>query len=120
MFAYTRPLLYIYDIMIGIRAWVIQTYIEANVKNGLQFEASFDVQNLAAGATHIVAFKTTTKKAIVKARKINYNGSKITARVFKGGAINEAPNQDDIFNLSDINPQPTTVELFNGATIDTA
>ena len=120
MASYNRPLLFIYKIMLGLKAWVIQSYTEANVKNGLQFEASFDFTNVAAGNGRIIAFRTTSKKAIVKARKINFSGAKITARVFKGGTITETTNQNDIFNLSDINPQPPTVELFPNATFTVA
>lgn len=119
MASYSRPLLFMYRIMVGLKAWVVQTYIEANVKNGLQFESSFDFPAVPANGSRVVAFRTTSKKVIIKARVINFTGPKVTARVYKGGVITETTNQDDIFNLSDINPKPATAELFANATVTT-
>src|SRR5690606_15461938 len=68
----------------GEAAMTVQDYISANVKKGLQFEASGLSLDVAAGATVTVVFKTGAKEVLVKARQIGFTGPRITAEVHKG------------------------------------
>lgn len=99
----------------GLSALTVQSYIEANVKNGVQFESSSLVTALGAGANFDTIFTTGAKPVAVKARQIVFNGAHLEARVFRGptftGGTLAAP-----FNLSDINPVATTVTIRGGVT----
>lgn len=114
--SYTKPLLYLRRILVGLRAFTVQFYTEANVKQGLQYEYSTDNSTLAAGGVQRLLFVTGSKPAIIKSRQLSFTLTKITTRVYKnptytGGA------PATIYNLNDINPQPSTVTILTGANI---
>ena len=98
----------------GNRAITVQDYLSANVKRGAQFEAASLIGSLAAGATAYALFRTSTLPVLVKARAVGFTGTGYTARVYKGPTFSGgAPVGDPItvFNLSDRNPNATTVTL---------
>lgn len=100
----------------GTRAQTIQNYIEANVKNGLQFEISSAPVSLAAGASIDTVFITGSEPVIIKGRTVKFNGVLLTTRVYRAptyaGGTPIAP-----FNLNDINPVASTVTILGGATV---
>ena len=100
----------------GLRAITVQTYTEANVKNGVQYEVSSYSPALAASGNIRTIFITGAKPVAIKARLVSFDGAGIEARVYKwptysGGTL--AP----YFNLSDINPVTGGVQILAGATI---
>lgn len=100
----------------GIRAMTVQSYTEANVKNGLQYECSYYLPSLAAGATASLTFSTGAKPVIVKNRQVAFTGSKVTGRVYSGttytGGTVVTP-----YNLTAISPIASTVVLRLDPTI---
>lgn len=105
------------DAFIGQAAMTVQSYTEANVKNGLQFEYSFDAVAVTATTGKVSAiFLTGTKPVIVKARIIDFTGKKIRARVFRAPVYTGGtPNTP--YNLNDTVISPSTVSVISGATI---
>lgn len=100
----------------GLRALVTMSYTEANIKNGLQFEASGLAATLATGANFDVEFQTGVKPVIVKGRQISFTGTQITATVF------EAPTTSGgtavtAYNMNRINPVATTCTIKTGVTV---
>ena len=100
----------------GLRAITVQTYTEANVKNGVQYEVSSYNPALAASGNIRTIFITGAKPVAIKARLVSFDGAGIEARVYKwptysGGTL--AP----YFNLSDVNPVAGGVQIRSGATI---
>lgn len=100
----------------GMRAMTSQSYTEANVKNGVQYEVSSYNAALAASANVRTIFVTGAKTVAIKARLIAFDGAGIEARVYKlptysGGTV--AP----YYNLSDVNPVAGGVTILAGATV---
>lgn len=103
----------------GNRAMTVQTYIEANVKNGVQYELSSYNPTLGAGASQDTIFTTGNKPVLVKTRLIGHDSNKmVEARVYKNTVF--TPGSGTVvpfFNLSDINPVTGGVVVRAGATI---
>lgn len=117
MASYLRPTLLWLKAFVGLRAPTIQFYTEANVKNGLQFEASFDNPGVEATTGQVNAiFITGAKPVIVKARIIDFTGKKIRASVYRTPTYTGG-TPIPIYNLNDIGPVTTTVSVLSGATI---
>lgn len=103
-------------IFTGTRAITSQNYTEANIKNGVQFEASALNTGIAAAGTVDVVFITGAKPIIVKARQLTFNGTSGTARVFRAPTYTGGTNAT-IYNLNDRNPVASTVTIKSGATV---
>ncbi len=100
----------------GLRAIITQSYTEANVKNGLQYEASGIAASLAAGANFDVEFQTGAKPVIVKGRQISFTGTQITATVFEAPTTSGG-SAATVYNLNRINPVATTCTVKTGITV---
>lgn len=104
----------------GLRALTTQNYTEANVKNGVQYEAS--ALNLAvpaspaAGSNIDIIVTTGLKPVLIKLRSIDFNGLKMEARVYKDPAFSGGTIVP-YFNMNLRNPVPgTIVAKANGPT----
>lgn len=100
----------------GLRAITFQNYVEANVKNGVQYEISSDNLSLANGANIDVIFTTGANPVVIKNRLVKFNGTHLTTRVYRaptytGGTITP------YFNLNDRNPVAGSVVIRTGATV---
>ncbi|MNK82080.1 hypothetical protein D3C87_1018430 [compost metagenome] len=93
-----------------------QNYTEANVKNGVQYEASALVTALAALASIDTVFITGAKPVIIKARQLAFDGHGLTARVYRGPTYTGGA-AIPIYNLNEVNPVATTVQALSGATV---
>lgn len=100
----------------GLQAFTTQSFTEANSKNGTQYEASFRNPAVTAGSNVDVIFITSSNPVLVKARQLTYNGSSLTADVYKspsytGGSV--VP----YYNLSDLSPVTGTVSILSSPTV---
>lgn len=100
----------------GTRALTVQSYQEANTKNGNNFELSALFTDAVQGVPFKAVFLTGSLPVILKDRTFGYTGSAIQADIFKnptytGGT--PAVTQ----NTNDINPAISTVSFIQGATI---
>lgn len=100
----------------GLRAMTFQNYIEANVKNGVQYEIASDNLALAIGGNIDTIFTTGANPVVIKSRIVKFNGTHLTTRVYRaptytGGTITP------YFNLNDRNPVAGTVVIRAGATV---
>lgn len=117
MRSYLYWLLHFKKVLVGLRALTVQSYTEANVKNGLQYETSSDVVALTASTGRIdIIMITGSKPVIVKSRVIDFVGKKIRSSVFRAPTYSGG-TPATIYNLNDINPIVTTVSVLSGATI---
>lgn len=105
-----------YGLFAGTRAMTIQSYVEANSKNGSQFEASNPPVSIPALGSINLIFITGSKPVIVKDRIVKFNGILLTTRVYRA-PVYSGGSPVQVFNLSDINPAPTTVQILAGATV---
>jgi hypothetical protein len=100
----------------GLRAQCVQTYTEANVKNGVQYEVSVNVASLGVGAHQDTIFITGSRPVLIKNRIVQFNGVSLLTRVFRaptytGGSV--VP----YYNLDDISPVAGAVQIIGGATV---
>lgn len=103
----------------GLRAMTFQNYIEANVKNGVQYEVASDNLALAIAGNIDTIFITGANPVVIKSRIVKFNGTHLTTRVYRtptftGGTITP------YFNLNDRNPVTGSVVIRAGATVSAA
>lgn len=90
-------------VYIGTQAFTVQSFIEANCKNGVQYQLATYNPTFTAGSTTDFIVTTGSKPVLIKNRHFQFDGSLITTTVYKnptftGGTI--VP----YYNMSDINP----------------
>lgn len=100
----------------GLRALTIQTYNEANIKNGVQYEIASDVPALINGGNIDVVFTTGANPVIIKGRIVKFNGISLATRVYRGPTFTGGTIVP-YFNLNDRNPVAGTVIIRSGATV---
>jgi hypothetical protein len=93
-----------------------QTFVEANVKNGVEYEFGGDTPALANGAAINTIFITGAKPVIIKSRIIKFNGTSLSTRVYRGPTFTGGVITP-YFNLNDRNPVAGGVVIRTGATV---
>lgn len=104
---------------VGLRALTTQSYIEANVKSGVQYEVSSYNPALAAGANQDTIFTTGASAVLIKTRQVGFDAAKLEARVY-GGTTYTGGSLVPYFNLNLRNPVAGSVAIRSGATISAA
>lgn len=103
-------------IYLGTRAVTSQSYTEANVKNGLQFEFSSYNPTLASNTPQYAVFKTGSKPVLLKSRIIAFTGTSISADVYVSPTYTGGTLQG-IYNLrTDNKAIATTSQIISGVT----
>ena len=100
----------------GFRAIITQNYIEANVKWGVQHEAS-RLFTLAGGANSDSIMITGSNPVALKNRTLGYDGSGIEARIFRAPAYSGESAIILPRNPNDINPVTSEVALYTDAVV---
>lgn len=103
----------------GLRALVTSSYVEANVKNGLQFEASGYNAAVAAGASFDIEFQTGTKPVVIKDRQVAFTGTGITINVYEAPTTS-AGTAGTVYNLNRRNPVTATASYRTAPTVTAA
>lgn len=103
----------------GLRSLMTSSYVEANVKNGLQFEASEYNAAVAAGASFDIEFQTGTKPVIIKDRQVAFTGAGITANVYEAPTTS-AGTAGTVHNLNRRNPIAATASYKTAPTVTAA
>lgn len=102
----------------GLRAMTTQSYIEANVKYGLQFYIQHNLPQLVATTgTYKLLFTTGAKQVLIKGREMYGIGELISIQLYKqptaptpGGTL------ITVQNFNDVSPVATTVTIRGGVT----
>lgn len=100
----------------GLRALITQSYTEANVKNGLQYEAGGYNAAVAAAGNFDVEFNTGAKPVIIKDRQIAFTGAGITINVYEAPTTS-AGTAGTVYNLNRVNPVATAVNYKTAPTV---
>lgn len=100
----------------GFAAMIIQNYIEANVKNGVQYEFSGENLTLGIGANIDTIFTTGANPVVIKSRIAKFNGTHLTTRVYRGPTFTGGV-VTPYFNLNDKNPVSGVATIRTGATV---
>jgi hypothetical protein len=103
-------------VYVGTQAFTVQSFVEANCKNGSQFEFTTYNSLVTAGQTRDFVVTTGAKPVLLKNRIFTFTGSELTTTIyrsptFSGGTI--VP----YYNLSDINPMVGGVTIRATPTI---
>lgn len=99
----------------GPYAVTVQSFVESNGKRGLSYEASFTT-TLAGNASADFIFITGQFITLIKTRQLEFEGSGITARVYKNTTYTGGSTVP-YYNLNDVVQVPTDVQLFQGVTV---
>lgn len=105
-------------IITGLRAITVQSYSEANSKNGLQFYTRLSwpkADEIPSGETRNIIFKTTTKNALAKVRIVHYSAEEVELNIIKGVEVTTPGTAITPSNYSGVNAAVTTVELQKDA-----
>lgn len=102
----------------GLRAMTTQSYIEANVKYGLQFYLQHSLPQLpATTGAYKLLFTTGAKQVLIKGREMYGIGELISIQLYKqptaptpGGTLLT------VQNFNDVSPVATTVTIRGGVT----
>lgn len=105
----------------GQRAITQQGYIEANIKNGVQYyfrkaypltDAGRGLAPIGSGESRYLLFTTTTKKVLFKTRVVSYIGEEFAIEIFANPTLSDNGTQIAASNYNGVNPVPTTVEVY--------
>lgn len=111
------PLIWFYKMIRGERAFITQSYAEANAKNGTSFEFS-GYFSASSGEVFSAVLTTGDLPVIFKDRTFGYSGEAIKVDFYKNptwsGGVDATAN---IINTNDINPATTTVTMTQGVTV---
>lgn len=103
----------------GLRAMTIQGYIEANIKNGLQFyvRKSYPLGSEIGGGDSVeLLFRTTTKTIIPKSRVVSYIGEEFQIEIFESPTLTDDGTPINPSNFNRVNPVASTVEFYESPT----
>jgi len=103
-------------LVLGTRAITVQSYTEANSKNGVEHEGSTILTAVGGGASNDTIFKTGALPVALKGRVIGYTGDGVTAEIFEAPTFtggSSVPYQ----NASAINPVTGLSQIIVGATV---
>lgn len=105
------------DVFRGLQGYTVQSFVEANVKNGVQFEYSNAPADLAAGTSVDYIFTTPASvPVLVKERAILTDAGSITATTFEGATFTGG-TAGAIYNLNRLIPTASGSVLRTGATV---
>lgn len=100
----------------GLRAIIVQSYVEANSKLGVQHEGSTLLIGVAAGASNDTIFFTGDLPVALKGRIVSYTGDGVSAFIYEAPAYTGgAPVPYE--NASAINPVAGLSQIIVGATV---
>lgn len=100
----------------GDQAFTVQSFTEANCKNGTQYELSTYDAAFAAGTNRDFIVITGNKPILIKNRFFQFTGSQITTNIYKN-PIYTGGTPVTYYNLSDRNPVLGTVQILSTPTV---
>lgn len=100
----------------GTSSITVEGFVESNVKNGTQFEASNLTAALAAGANQDVIIQVGAKPVVLKGRNVEFNGESLEQNIYRAPTFTGGVAVP-VFNLNDVNPVASSVTILSGATV---
>lgn len=103
-------------IVLGTRAITVQGYQEANVKNGVQYEASKNFGSVAGSTSIDTIFTTGSLPVALKGRVVSFTGDGVSAFIFKAPSFTGG-STEAFQNATDINPVAGGITITTGVTL---
>lgn len=103
-------------IMVGLEALTIQSFTEANCKNGVQYELATYDNAFAIGANRDFVLLTGAKPILIKERLFSFTGDEISATIYQNPTYTGG-TPVPYFNLSTINPVAGTAVILGSPTV---
>jgi hypothetical protein len=101
---------------IGLRALTVQSYTEANSKNGTQHEASVYLQSVAGGASNDTIFLTGASTVILKSRTIGFDGLGVTSSIYESPTYTGG-TPITYYNTSAVNPVTGLMQILGSPSV---
>lgn len=98
----------------GFRAMTVQSYIEANVKNGVQWEYSIYDPSMSGDSDLI--FITGADTVLVKGQTVTLDGLGVISSVYRGPSYTSGTSQA-FHNMNDRNQATSGVSLLTGVNV---
>lgn len=105
-----------YRVYTGLKGLTTQSFIEANVKNGTQWEVSFESTSIASGANSDAILVTGNQYVLIKSRLLNFTGSEIEVSVYKNSTYTGGSNLP-IYNLNTVIGGSPLAVMKTGVTV---
>lgn len=109
----TAPPLGVYT---GTRAMTTQSYEEANIKLGIQFEGSKNFGEVSGGAVLNTIFRTGSLPVSLKRRIVSFTGVGLTASVYENPTFTGGTNAS-YQNATTVNPQTGLAQIIVNSTL---
>lgn len=90
----------------GYKAFTVQSFVEANSKNGTQYEYTAANNAVSAGSNFDIVMTTGSKPVLIKNRQISFTGAEVQVSVFKN-TVFSAGTALAIYNLNTAMVAPT-------------
>lgn len=103
-------------VLVGLEAFTVQSFTEANCKNGTQYEVSTYTDAFLAGTSRDVIAITGSKPVLIKNREFTFTGGDLTTAIYRAPTYTGGTSTP-YYNLSDINPVAGEAVLLLGATV---
>lgn len=103
-------------IMVGMEAFTVQSFVEANCKNGTQFEVTTYDAAFAAGANRDFVVVTGNLPVLIKNRFFQFTGAQIVTNIYRSPTYTGG-TPITYYNLSDINPQVGLSQIIGAPTV---
>lgn len=100
----------------GLKGLTVQSFVEANSKNGTQFELSYNNNAVPAGGNFDFVLRTGSKPVLIKSRQISFTGTGVEVRVYKD-SVNTDGTSVPIYNLNTDLLLGTLVQAVTAPTI---
>lgn len=95
----------------GDQAFTTQTFVEANCKNGTQYELATYEAAFGAGVNRDFVVITGNNPILIKNRVFQFTGSQIVTNIYRSPTYTGG-TPTTYYNLSDRNPVPGTVQIL--------
>lgn len=103
-------------VFVGTQAMTVQSFVEANCKNGTQFELATADTAFAAGATRDFVVITGSNPILIKNRVFQFTGGQITTAIYRD-PVYTGGTPAPYYNLSDINPMVGETQILGLPTV---
>lgn len=102
--------------MVGMEAFTVQSFVEANCKNGTQFELTTYDAAFGAGGNRDFVVVTGNLPVLIKNRFFQFTGSQIVTNIYRSPTYTGG-TPITYYNLSDINPQAGLSQIIGSPTV---
>lgn len=103
-------------VYVGVEAFTTQSFVEANCKNGTQYEISTYDANFVNGTNRDFVVITGSKPILIKNRVFQFTGSQLTVNIYRNPTYTGGTPLT-YYNMSTINPVVGLAQILGAPTV---